>query len=65
MDLEGSEGFKMPFSSMYPDIEIPDIDLWGLMFEKEREEKFPYDQSKSTWYCYSDTFEVDSDINIL
>lgn len=37
----------MPFSSMYPDIEIPDIDLWGLMFEKEREEKFPYDQSKS------------------
>ncbi|KAJ5599264.1 hypothetical protein N7450_000331 [Penicillium hetheringtonii] len=35
----------MPFSSIYPDIEIPDIDLWGLMFEKERKEQFPHDQT--------------------
>lgn len=38
----------MPFSSIYPDVSIPEVDLWGLMFEKEREEDFPFDQSELT-----------------
>lgn len=36
----------MPTSSFYPDIEIPKVDLWGLMFEREREERFPRDKGK-------------------
>lgn len=36
----------MPFPAIYPDIRIPEVDLWGLMFEEEREEKFPFDQSR-------------------
>lgn len=39
---------KMPFSAIYPDVKIPEVDLWGLMFEKEREEKFPSDQGELT-----------------
>ncbi|KAJ5112566.1 hypothetical protein N7532_000611 [Penicillium argentinense] len=35
----------MPSSAVYPDINIPDVDLWGLMFENEREEKFPVDKT--------------------
>ncbi|KAJ5407877.1 hypothetical protein N7509_001760 [Penicillium cosmopolitanum] len=50
----------MPFSAIYPDVKIPEVDLWGLMFEKEREEKFPSDQViyrdaiTSRFYSYSE-----------
>jgi hypothetical protein len=39
---------KMPSSAIYPDVKIPEVDLWGLMFEKEPEENFPFDQSELT-----------------
>lgn len=39
-----STSFIMPTSSYFPDIEIPNVDLWGLMFESERAEQFPSDQ---------------------
>jgi hypothetical protein len=39
---------KMTFSAIYPDVKIPEVDLWGLMFEKEREENFPLDKSELT-----------------
>lgn len=38
----------MTFSAIYPDVKIPEVDLWGLMFEKEREENFPLDKSELT-----------------
>ncbi|KAJ5112880.1 hypothetical protein N7456_001414 [Penicillium angulare] len=34
----------MPTSSFYPAINIPQVDLWGLMFEIEKKEKFPHDK---------------------
>ncbi|KAJ5260566.1 hypothetical protein N7478_012171 [Penicillium angulare] len=34
----------MPASSFYPAINIPQVDLWGLMFETDKEERFPHDK---------------------
>lgn len=36
----------MPESSIYPDVEIPNVDLWGFMFEQKRD--FPDSQG---WFC--------------
>lgn len=36
----------MPTSSFFPDIDIPNVDLWGLMFESERAERFPSNQGR-------------------
>jgi len=34
----------MPTASSYPAINIPAVDLWGLMFEEKRDEPFPADK---------------------
>jgi hypothetical protein len=38
---------KMPFPSSYPPLEIPDIDLWQLLFERKAK-PFPDDKGKPT-----------------
>lgn len=39
----------MPTPSSFPDIEIPNVDLWDLMFERDRD--FPNDKGKkSEWH---------------
>jgi hypothetical protein len=30
----------MPTESSYPTVDIPNVDLWGLMFEQKRKEGF-------------------------
>lgn len=35
----------MPTNSPFPDIQIPEVDLWGLMFEQPRD--FPDTQGRS------------------
>jgi hypothetical protein len=34
----------MPTESSYPAVDIPNVDLWGLVFEQKRKEAFPDDQ---------------------
>jgi hypothetical protein len=36
----------MPSSSPFSDVRIPDVDLWGLMFER-KEKDFPDDKGLS------------------
>jgi hypothetical protein len=38
----------MPTESSYPAVDIPNVDLWGLMFEQKRKESFPDDQGIQT-----------------
>src|SRR4051794_14597657 len=37
----------MPTDSSYPAVDIPNVDLWGLMFEYKRKEGFPDQQGTS------------------
>ena len=36
----------MPTESSYPAVDIPNVDLWGLMFEQKRKEGFSDQQGK-------------------
>ncbi len=37
----------MPTKSSFPDVEIPDVDLWGLMFDR-KDRGFSEDKGTST-----------------
>ena len=43
----------MPTKSSYPDVDIPNVDLWGLMFEQTRKEPFPDDKGKHATIHYA------------
>jgi hypothetical protein len=39
----------MPTKSSYPDVEIPAVDLWAFMFDRERD----FEDSKGDWHSWS------------
>jgi 4-coumarate--CoA ligase len=41
---------NMPFESQYPSLPIPDVDLWGFLFERKDK---PFSDDKGAYDCVS------------